>query len=617
MASFCLSGFPHVSAFYRSALQYKNQISVLNGKKVGSDVNLYKLFVEQCFNLLRNGSCRCGIITPGGVYTDLGSKQLREMLLSQCKLDTLFGLSNERFIFENVHHAQKFCLLVFEKGGTGASFAAAFRINPRESVAPDKLERFLNSKTEHLQIPTELVRRLSPDSLSVMEFKNIMEIEIAEKMVHFPFMGSNSGSSGIRFAREFDMTQSGGSRLVTKEPKPGSSPLYEGKMIWQFDHSFSAPNFWVDPKALRKFLLGKHATDTTPISADSYRLVLRRQSASTNERTLITTIIPPGFHADNLASVLVFDSSGKRLIENAQQVFVCALLNSFVVDAAIRQRVTNNLNFFFLYQLPIPRLEESDPQFKKIVDRAARLICTTDDFDDLAKELGLSKDNTETLESSERVSLRAEVDALVAHLYGLSEEEFAYVLMTFPLVEQGVKDASLVAYKAFAPKSADQNVMSLIASGESVSLEFKSSARWDLKENKANKILEQVIMKTAAGFLNVESGGTLLIGVNDDGQILGLENDYKTMGKKPTRDGYENWLTTLLLGEFGKDSSPLIRITFHEIESKEVCQIVFGPSPRPLFIREGNAEHLYIRTGNSTRLLTSREAVEFCKQRWP
>jgi len=111
-----LSTFPHVSAYYRSAGQYANQISIVNGKKAGSDINLYKLFLEQSFNLLHPKG-RCGIILQSGIYTDLGTKQLREMLFSQGKIDSLFGLSNEKFIFENVHHAQKFCILVFEKGG--------------------------------------------------------------------------------------------------------------------------------------------------------------------------------------------------------------------------------------------------------------------------------------------------------------------------------------------------------------------------------------------------------------------------------------------------------------------------------------------------------------------
>jgi predicted HTH transcriptional regulator len=112
-------------------------------------------------------------------------------------------------------------------------------------------------------------------------------------------------------------------------------------------------------------------------------------------------------------------------------------------------------------------------------------------------------------------------------------------------------------------------------------------------------------------------GALFFLGVDDDGKVLGIENDYKTLGKKPNRDGYENWLTTLLLGEFGKDASPLIRISFHQIDRKDICQLAFKPSPRPVFVKDGNGEHLYIRAGNSTRLLTSREAIEYSKHRWP
>ena len=70
------SQYPYISAYFRSSEQYKNQISVVNGKKAGTDINLYKLFLEQCFNLLRP-SGECGIVIPSGIYTDLGAKQLR------------------------------------------------------------------------------------------------------------------------------------------------------------------------------------------------------------------------------------------------------------------------------------------------------------------------------------------------------------------------------------------------------------------------------------------------------------------------------------------------------------------------------------------------------------
>ncbi len=154
------SEYPHVSLYFCSSEQYKNQISIVNGKKQGTDINLYKLFVEQCFNLLHPRGY-CGVIIPSGIYTDLGTKQLREMLFSHCQLGTLFGLSNERFIFEGVDHRFKFCLFDFAKGKNTDVFNAVFRINPREAISKDKLEIFLYNKDEQVQISTNLIRKLS------------------------------------------------------------------------------------------------------------------------------------------------------------------------------------------------------------------------------------------------------------------------------------------------------------------------------------------------------------------------------------------------------------------------------------------------------------------------
>jgi hypothetical protein len=602
-----LSGFPHVSAYYRSAPQYKNQISIVNGKKAGSDINLYKLFLELCFDLLRTGG-RCGIITSGGVYSDLGAKQLREMLFSGCKLDSLFGLTNERYIFENVDHRQKFCLLVFEKGGTVDSFTAAFRINPREAIAPDELDMFLNSNNEHTRISIDLVRRLSPDSLSVMEFRNEMDVRIAEKMAHFPMLGQRIGGTwNIELGNEFHMT--GDSDLFKTSPGRSRLPLYEGKMIWQFDHRFAAPRYWVDESEGRQRIVGRTPDTGELLGYQEYRLGHRSVASSTNTRTMIATIIPTRvFFGHSI-------NATRSTMRPSHLLFATSLLNSFVVDFALRSSVSQNLTMFFVYQLPVPRLSEADTGFKPIVERAARLICTTPEFNDLAKGVGLGNHKAGATDPAERARLRAELDGLVAHLYGLTEEEFAHILATFPVVEASVKDAALAAYKAFAPKSADQEVAAMIAGGESATVEFKSSARWDLKQNTQNKAMEQVIVKTVAAFLNTD-GGTLLIGIDDSGTVLGLENDYKTLGKRQDRAGYENWLMTLLLDQFGKESSPLVRITFHDMAGQDVSRVAVKPSPKAAYVTEGVAENLYIRTGNATRQLTTKEAIEYSKHRW-
>ncbi len=435
-----LSGYPHLSAFFRSALQYKNQISVVNGKKAGTDINLYKLFLEQCYNLLRKGG-RCGIIIPSGVYTDLGTKQLREMLFGSCEVDTLFGLSNEKFIFEAVHHAFKFSILSFAKEGKTTKFQAAFRINPREAVAPDRLDDFLHSPNEYLDISVDLIRRLSPDSLSVMEFKNPMDVGMAEKMLKFPLLGEEIPDKwNLRLTAEFHMTND--SHLFKTEPGKGRLPLYEGKMIWQFDHQLADPRYWVDEKMARGSLHGSHEDNDQTFDYEAFRLGIRAVSGSVNERTLVSAIIPQSSFCGN--SILV---TKDKCLKGAYLLVVSSFLNSFLLDAFLRQKVSQNVNMFFIYQLPIPRLTEKDAAFGPIVERAARLVCVSPEFDDLAKEVGLKSHKNGVVEPLERAKLRAELDGLVAHLYGLTEEEFAYILTTFPLVPDPVKIAAHNAFR--------------------------------------------------------------------------------------------------------------------------------------------------------------------------
>ena len=154
----------------------------------------------------------------------------------------------------------------------------------------------------------------------------------------------------------------------------------------------------------------------------------------------------------------------------------------------------------------------------------------------------------------------------------------------------------------------------LIAKGESSDLEFKSSFRWDLKENKVNRALENVILKTLAGYMN-GNGGTLLIGVADDGAIVGLENDYKTL-KKPDRDGFEQALMTSVATQLGGDACRSVQAVFQSVEQKDVCRVIAAPAHRPIYLRAGETPKLYVRTGVSTRELNVQEAVNYMDARW-
>ena len=187
-------------------------------------------------------------------------------------------------------------------------------------------------------------------------------------------------------------------------------------------------------------------------------------------------------------------------------------------------------------------------------------------------------------------------------------------------VQKGVEDLAeelRSRIKEALEKGTDEELVALIARGESETLEFKESARWDMRKNEKSKVMEKIIVKTVAGFLNAEKGGTLLIGVDDEGEIVGLQHDYRTFSKRKNRDGYENFLIDLLLHACGKESSPLIEIVFHQIEGKEVCQINVKPSPKPVFVKVDGKLDFFLRVGNSTRPFLMNEMYDYAKQRWP
>ena len=157
-------------------------------------------------------------------------------------------------------------------------------------------------------------------------------------------------------------------------------------------------------------------------------------------------------------------------------------------------------------------------------------------------------------------------------------------------------------------------LLPLIAQGESNILEFKSSYRFDLNKNVINRTLEAVIMKTLAGFMNGE-GGTLLIGVADDGTILGLENDYQTL-KRKDKDGFEQLIMSSVAERMGTAACNNIRLVFHSCQQMEVSRILIDHSDFPVYVKDGNTKKFYLRTGSGTREMDIQEAINFITQNW-
>jgi len=157
----------------------------------------------------------------------------------------------------------------------------------------------------------------------------------------------------------------------------------------------------------------------------------------------------------------------------------------------------------------------------------------------------------------------------------------------------------------------------IIDEGESGELEFKSSLRWSYKEEKTDKKLEVVIMKTIAAFSNGD-GGTLLIGVQDDGEVLGLHKDYAEL--KGDADTFELHIRNLLNKYLGKVIASKISITFPAVNDVELCRVDVLKSDEPIFLeivdedKSVKEEKFYVRSGNSSQELTMSESSEYIKK---
>lgn len=143
----------------------------------------------------------------------------------------------------------------------------------------------------------------------------------------------------------------------------------------------------------------------------------------------------------------------------------------------------------------------------------------------------------------------------------------------------------------------------------------KSVSLSDVRKGEISKEIEKMVVKTIVGFLNA-NGGTLIIGVSDSGQIVGLENDYKTLPKK-NKDGFENHLSMLVKTMVGLPFTKYVHVSFETIENKEICLVTVRESHKPAYLTNGDKkEDFYVRVGNSTQPFSMSEMTEYIKTHW-
>jgi hypothetical protein len=419
----------------------------------GGDYNLYKLFIEGDLALLRVGG-RLSLLVPSGLQTDEGCGPLRKLMLAEHRFEELTSFENRGYsviengrektkhIFPDVDSRYKFGFFKVVKGenpvANHAFDARFYLLDPKDVFAPP------------IHYSVEMIRRFSPENFSIMEFRSETDYQLSGKI-----RGDNMllKEHGYRLASELHMTNDSHffRKLKGERAADGQLPLYEGKMIHQFDAKFAPGTYAVEVEELREELLRKEISrlarlvrevgppklegSATPKNRDELertlreifsqkkfrlhyecpRSVYREIGSSTNERSIIATEVSSNVCLNNklpYLSPLEFGLTEKGQIKQTEigvgeaRSFL-ALLNSLVLNYYIRSKISTTLNMFYMYELPIPKLTAA--QKKKLADSAAKLLKNPHD-----------------------VPERAGLEVLIAReLYGLSLEDWKHLTGTF------------------------------------------------------------------------------------------------------------------------------------------------------------------------------------------
>lgn len=424
------------------------------------DINTYAVFAE-ADRLIAGSAGRAGVIVPTGIATDATTQYFFKDIVQQGSITALYDFENRSGLFPAVDSRMKFCILsltgqVSREPTTKFAFFLHDPADLKEagkefSLTPDEID-LLNPNTG--TCPIFRSRRDAEITLDIYRRVPILIKEADER--------GRGGSNpwGLSFIRMFDMSNDShlfhvreelehegwnlSGNIFTKNTEK-MLPLYEAKMVDAFNHR--AADVIKSPTA------SKRQNQPSYLSVDELRSATRAPvpaswisqaeipenlteglltfsgiSSPTNHRTMVSTLLPRSAVGNSIIVVHVKLEKPATWLLNS--------FNSFAYDYIARQKVAGlNLNFFYVKQIPI--LSQSIArQFERFsVSRALELTYTAYDVESIARSLGDSG-SPFIWDEDRRSVIRAELDALFFHLYGISREDTDYILNTFPIVKR-------------------------------------------------------------------------------------------------------------------------------------------------------------------------------------
>ncbi|EAI1671246.1 class I SAM-dependent DNA methyltransferase, partial [Campylobacter jejuni] len=433
-------------AYINDLSEYYKKAYPLN--KGSGDGNLFRLFVEKNLSLLKQDG-NLAYVLPSALMFEDGSLTLRKEILENKTLEYFYSFENRQAIFADVDSRYKFALMLIKN--TQANHTHKIKMMFYKTDINS-----LKNKDEILTLNLKDIKKLSPTHLALMELKDKQALEILRKSYN---AFQNLSFDYIDFRRELDMTND--KDLFIEEFREGLLPLYEGKMIHQFDANFSQTTYFLEKAKFderlksKELYRAKKATgkELNPklikYDREFFRLGYRKISRDTDERTLIASLLPKNCGgADSTYSnipkqyVLKDDVICMDIVPYERILFVLALFNSLVVDFIIRNMVQINVSKSYLERIPLPQPSDEEIQnneiYKTLAKNALLLQLYNDQnhhFDELKQEFNIKNEEIPKTKKAYDI-LRAKNDLLVKELYGLSDDEFSYMISTFKVLNE-------------------------------------------------------------------------------------------------------------------------------------------------------------------------------------
>ena len=445
----------------------------------GGDVNLYSLFVERAMTLVKPDGM-VGLLTPSGIASDKTASAFFKGVATEGRLRALYDFENKKVFFPDVHASFKFCVLVASPSPNDEPARCAFYCH---RVAE------LDDPERCFPLTAEDFARVNPNTGTAPIFRTRRDATLTTAIyARLPVLVDHSSGDAVKawpvkYATMFHMTNDsglfrtreeleeqegawpvGGNRFAS--PSGGWVPLYEGKMVQAFDHR--AANIVVNPENQHRPAQPVPATpeqhrdpdwlpdpqfwvkeSKTSFPRAPYLLTFKDVTAPTNVRSMIAALIP----CFGVGNTLPIVSTDGLIATDAALLF--ANFNALPFDYVARQKIQGqHLNWFIVEQLPVVPLDRYDfvhfgPKTAGEIVREAvlELTYTAHDMTPFAREMGYV-DETGTAkppfrwDEDRRLRLRAKLDAVFFHLYGLADrDEVRYIYSTFPIVQRQETEA--------------------------------------------------------------------------------------------------------------------------------------------------------------------------------